>query len=430
MKDLRAGSGDKLISNIRFAPTPRFYLIMVLLIITVITALATGFELFFRLAYIIIIVSLVSLISVYLNIRKIEVSIDRRNHLLSVGEQIDKRISIRNLSVIPKTLILATDITTIPEYTSSFALGLTAKGYRSWRSTDYARQRGVFEMGPIEISTTDLLGIYKASTRHGEIDKIMVYPKIYDLRNFNIGTSQITNEGTSRKKSNILSPHASSVREYAYGDSLSRVHWKTTARANRLMSKEFDVGSSNEVVILNDLDKSVQCGRLDDSTDELSISVTASLTKRYTDSHTPVGFLSHGNDRYYIPPGIGPSHFDRTMQTLAVAKPGNNKKLQQVMTEERNIWFNHSSIIIITPSSETEWVTALSELSQFNTSITVIMINAKSYGGKHELGPTLSALDNIGVSPFVISKNDEINESLSRSFFKRSVQNLSMTKSS
>ena len=430
MKDLRAGSGDKLISNIRFAPTPRFYLIMVLLIITVITALATGFELFFRLAYIIIIVSLVSLISVYLNIRKIEVSIDRRNHLLSVGEQIDKRISIRNLSVIPKTLILATDITTIPEYTSSFALGLTAKGYRSWRSTDYARQRGVFEMGPIEISTTDLLGIYKASTRHGEIDKIMVYPKIHDLRNLHIGTSQITNEGTSRKKSNILSPHASSVREYAYGDSLSRVHWKTTARANRLMSKEFDVGSSNEVVILNDLDKSVQCGRLDDSTDELSISVTASLTKSYTDSHTPVGFLSHGNDRYYITPGIGSSHFDRTMQTLAVAKPGNGKKLQQVIAEERNIWFNNSSIIIITPSSETEWVTALSELSQFNTSITVIMVNAKSFGGKHELGPILSALDNIGISPYVINKNDELNESLSRSFFKRSVQNLSMTKSS
>ena len=403
---------------------------MVLLIITVITALATGFGLFFRLAYIIIIVSLVSLISVYLNIRKIEISIDRRNHLLSVGEQIDKRISVRNLSVIPKTLILATDITTIPEYTSSFALGLPTKGYRSWRSTDYARQRGVFEMGPIEISTTDLLGIYRATTQHGEIDKIMVYPKIHDLRNFHIGTSQITNEGTSRKKSNILSPHASSVREYAYGDSLSRVHWKTTARTNRLMSKEFDVGSSNEVVILNDLDKSVQCGRLDDSTDELSISVTASLTKSYTDSHTPVGFLSHGNDRYYITPGIGSYHFDRTMQTLAVAKPGNGKKLQQVITEERNIWFNHSSIIIITPSSEIEWVTALSELSQFNTSITVIMVNAKSFGGKHELGPILSALDNIGISPYVINKNDELNESLSRSFFKRSVQNLSMTKSS
>ena len=105
MKELRVGSGDKLISKIRLAPTSKFYLIMVLLVITMITALATGFGLFFRLAYIITIVSIVSLITVYLNIRKIEVSIDRRNHLLSVGEQIDKRVSIRNLSVIPKTLI-------------------------------------------------------------------------------------------------------------------------------------------------------------------------------------------------------------------------------------------------------------------------------------------------------------------------------------
>ena len=196
------------------------------------------------------------------------------------------------------------------------------------------------------------------------------------------------------------------------------------------MSKEFDVGSSNEVIILNDLDKSVQCGRLDDSTDELSISVTASLTKKYTDSHTPVGFLSHGNDRYYITPGIGSSHFDRTMQTLAIAKPGKNKKLQEVITEERNIWINHSSIIIITPSSEPEWVAALSELSQFNASITVIMINANSFGGKYELGPTLSALDNIGISPYLISRNDEINESLSRSFLRRSVQNLTLARSS
>jgi hypothetical protein len=118
------------------------------------------------------------------------------------------------------------------------------------------------------------------------------------------------------------------------------------------------------------------------------------------------------------------------MQTLAIAKPGENKKLQEVITEERNIWINHSSIIIITPSSEPNWVTALSELSQFNTSITVIMINANSFGGKNELGPTLSALDNIGISPYLINRNDEINESLSRSFLRRSVQNLAVTESS
>ena len=137
----------------------------------------------------------------------------------------------------------------------------------------------------------------------------------------------------ARKKSNILSPHASSVREYTYGDSLSRIHWKTTARSGRLMSKEFDVGTSNEIMILNDLDKSIQFGHFDESTTELSITLVASLIKKYSDSNIPVGFLSHGMERYYQAPNIGYSHLDRSMQILASAQAGDNKKLHHVLSD-------------------------------------------------------------------------------------------------
>ena len=205
-------------------------------------------------------------------------------------------------------------------------------------------------MGPVEISTTDLLGIYRANTLHGSPDKIMIYPKIHDLKNFQTGNSNLTNEGMARRRSNILSPHASSVREYAYGDSLSRIHWKSTARSGRLMSKEFDVGTSNEVMILNDLNDSVHVGELDESSIELSISLVASLCKKYINSNTPVGFLSYGKERYHLPPSTGSSHFDRTMEILAQAQSGDDKKLHQILNEERNIWINYTSIIVITQS--------------------------------------------------------------------------------
>ena len=383
------------------------------------TGLATGFGLFFRLGYIISVVCIISLISVYLNARKLEVTIDRRNQLLSVGEQIDKRISIRNLSVIPKTLLMVTDMTTIPEYTSSYALGLTTKGYRSWRSTDEAHRRGLFQMGPVEISTTDLLGIYRAKTLHGSSEKIMIYPKIHDLKNFQTGNSNLTNVGMARRKSHILSPHASSVREYAYGDSLSRIHWKSTARSGRLMSKEFDVGTSNEVMILNDLDDSVHVGELDQSSIELSISLVASLCKKYSNSNTPIGFMSHGEDRYYLPPSMGQSHFDRTMEILAIAQSGNDKKLHQILNEERNIWITYTSIIIITPSNNIEWVSALSELSQFNINITVILIDPVSFSGEGDQTTVISALGSIGISPFLLKKGDSMEAALSRSFSRR-----------
>ncbi len=380
------------------------------------TGLATGFGLFFRLGYIISVVCILSLFSVYLNARKLEVTIDRRNHLLSVGEQIDKRISIRNLSIIPKTLLMATDVTTIPRYTSSYAFGLTTKGYRSWRSTDEAHHRGLFQMGPVEISTSDLLGIYRAKTFHGAPEKIMIYPKIHDLKNFQAGNSNVTNEGIARKKSNILSPHASSVREYTYGDSLSRIHWKSTARSGRLMSKEFDVGTSNEVMILNDLDDSVHVGELDQSSIELSISLVASICKKYRNSNTPIGFLSHGKERYHLPSGMGVSHFDRTMEILARSQSGNDKKLHQILNEERNIWVTHTSIIIITPSDNVEWVSALSELSQFSINITVILIDPVSFSGEGDQTAVISALATIGVSPFLLRKGDSMEAALSRPF--------------
>ena len=390
-----------------------------LLIFTVITALATGFGLFFRLGYIISLVCLVSLLSIYLNIRRIEVTIDRRNHVLSTGEPIDKRISIKNLSVIPKTLLLATDLTTIPKYTSSYALGLTTKGYRSWRSTDKALQRGVFEMGPIEISTTDLLGIYRAKTFHGTTEKIMIYPKIHDLGHFQTGSSNIPSDGMARKKTNILSPHASSVREYAYGDSLSRIHWKTTARSGRLMSKEFDIGTSNEVMILNDLDKSIQFGHFDESTIELSITLVASLVKKYSDSNIPVGFLSHGKERYYLAPNVGHSHLDRTMQILATAQAGDNKKLHHVLSEERNIWMTYTSMILITSSTEIGWVGTLSELLNLKGNITVVLIDPISFGGNSDQASVVSALGTVGISPYLIGKDDSIQSAFSQSFSKQ-----------
>ena len=404
-------------------------MIILLLIITTITALATGLGIFFRLGYLISLICLVSLFSTFINIRKIEVTIDRRNHVLSVGEVIDKRIRIRNLSLIPKTLLVTTDLTTIPKYTSSYALGLTTKGYRSWRSMDKALQRGVFQMGPAEISTTDLLGLYRARSLHGTTEKIMIYPKINDLGNFQTGSSNLPSEGMARKKSNILSPHASSVREYTYGDSLSRIHWKTTARSGRLMSKEFDVGTSNEIMILNDLDKSIQFGHFDESTTELSITLVASLIKKYSDSNIPVGFLSHGMERYYQAPNIGYSHLDRSMQILASAQAGDNKKLHHVLSDERNIWVSHSSMILITSSTEIEWVGALSELLNLTADITVILIDPFSFGGESDQASVISTLGTVGISPYLIGKGDSFQSAFSQPFLNRVNGNLSEVKS-
>ena len=50
-------------------------------------------------------------------------------------------------------------------------------------------------------------------------------------------------------------PQAAGVREYSPGDPLSRVHWPTTVRRDKLMVKEFDEDSQSSVWLLLDAQK-------------------------------------------------------------------------------------------------------------------------------------------------------------------------------
>ena len=104
------------------------------------------------------------------------------------------------------------------------------------------------------------------------------------------------------------------------------------------------------------------------------------------------------------------------MEILAQAQSGDDKKLHQILNEERNIWINYTSIIVITPSNNIEWVSALSELTQFNINITVILIDPISFSGDGDQTEVISALASIGISPFLLRKGDSMEAALSRSF--------------
>ena len=61
-----------------------------------------------------------------------------------------------------------------------------------------------------------------------------------------------------RRKTQEVTPHAAGVREYAPGDSLSRIHWPITVRKDKFMVKEFDQDPQADVWIFLDGEKLVQ----------------------------------------------------------------------------------------------------------------------------------------------------------------------------
>lgn len=387
-----------------------------LIAFTLFTGMATGFGLFFRLIYILALTVALGFVWNWFNLRGLEVTVERRSRRVRVGDDVEERITVRNRSNLPKPVLEVEDLTDMPGYSNGRAISLTTKGFRSWRSMTPARKRGVYTLGPVRVSNTDAFGLFERERNFGGTDTLVVYPRTHDIPGFAIPSAYLSGESSARRRSHDLTPHAASVREYAFGDSISRVHWNSTARLGKLMSKEFDLGLSSDVWLLVDLHRDVQAGELDESTDEYAVSIAASLARKYLDAQLPAGLVAYGDRRYMLQAETGAGQFDRIMEFLAMSKAEGETPLERALPREEQLWGYHSSLVVITSSHRLEWVTALRELSRRRVRIAVILLDGQSFGGMFDSMAAVPRLYDAGIAPYVLRQGDSIPVALSRPY--------------
>ncbi|WP_162562562.1 DUF58 domain-containing protein [Salinigranum rubrum] len=108
------------------------------------------------------------------------------------------------------------------------------------------RRRGLHTVGPVSLVARDVLGLATRRFSLSETDDLLVYPRVHDLSN--------------RAKRDLLALHDTAesndrdefdrLREYVRGDSLRDVHWKTSAKRDDLIVKEFSAENRSRTVVL------------------------------------------------------------------------------------------------------------------------------------------------------------------------------------
>jgi uncharacterized protein (DUF58 family) len=88
------------------------------------------------------------------------------------------------------------------------------------------------------------------------------------------------------------------VRPYERGDSLRRIHWRATAHTGELQSKQFQVTSQLDTVILLDLRRADYPASPDDASEaaELAIVTAASIAQHVLDRYQRVGLFALARD--------------------------------------------------------------------------------------------------------------------------------------
>ncbi len=329
-----------------------------------------------------------------------------------VGDRLVERFTIRNGGWAPAVWAEVLDGSTMPDYEVSRGTGVSSYDVLRWHTEAVCLRRGLFNLGPTQLRTGDPFGIFSVAIRFPATMPLLVLPPIVPLPNIEVAPGG--RSGEARPRANLMdrTVSAASVREYAAGDSLHWVHWRTTARQGDLFVRLFESTPAGDWWILLDMDDGVQVGQGGDATDEHGVILAASLADRGIRLRRAVGMVAQGDELVWMRPQEGEGQRWEILRSLALMSRG-ERPLAEMLTRVGPSIGKNASLVIITPSADRAWVETLVPLIRQGAVPTVLLLDPPSFGGPGTMAAVRSALESLGIVHYQISK-DMLNNKESR----------------
>jgi uncharacterized protein (DUF58 family) len=244
-----------------------------------------------------------------------------------------------------------------------------------------ARKRGYYSVGPIFISTGDILGLGSSIRVEGGSENLTVYPKIVPLTSVSIPSS--SPQGTLRHTQPIFEDptRVMGKRDYVAGDSLRRVDWKSTAATGRMQVKIFEPSIALETVIFLNLRAEDYHYRMRIDSTELAIVIAASISNWVVSKGQSVGLSVNGVDPLmadklprFVPPRKGKGHLMRVLETLARVEVSENLlTLPQAIQNRRYHLSWGTTLIVITSQVEDDLLDELYQARRSGQNVVLVL---------------------------------------------------------
>ncbi len=195
---------------------------------------------------------------------------------LQRGESCGVAMSISNASRLFGATLVARD-----RVTPGGTVAVPLLRLRPGRTTNVrypvpTRRRGVVQVGPLEMSRRDPLGLVSVVRRYGTSVQVWVRPRVHPIVAVPVGLSRSMDGRVDRVPQGTIT--FSTLREYVVGDDLRNVHWRTSARVGSLMVREHvDTSLPRVVVLLDDRSGAHEPGADGESTFEAACEAAASV---------------------------------------------------------------------------------------------------------------------------------------------------------
>jgi uncharacterized protein (DUF58 family) len=386
--------------------------VVILFALCVIFAYATGFWLLFRLAYVLLVAVPLSYFWAKRNIDNLEVTVERLVDRAQVGQYAEERITIENPGIFPRVWLEVEDPSPLPDHHQGRVITLGGKSRRTWRTRTLLTRRGIYPVGPVTVSSGDPFGLFRMSRTYGNAASIIVYPGFIDLPHFTVPPANLPGEGRFRKRTHYVTPNAAGVRDYEYGDSLSRIDWKSTARLSKLMVKMFELDPASDIWIAMDLQASKQAGQGDESTEEYAVKIAASVARFFLNANRNVGYMAFGSRLDIIEGERGGQQMTHILEALALSQATGDVPIGDLLNVEGRHFGRHTTLVVITPSMDQSWVMSLLALTQRGVKVAVVLLEASTFGGAENSLMVISSLAAADIWTYLVKQGDDLSNAL------------------
>jgi uncharacterized protein (DUF58 family) len=247
-------------------------------------------------------------------------------------------------------------------------------------------QRGIFEIGPLEIAISDPFGLATTSSKAAGVTTLTVYPAIERVEPLPTAQGHDPMASSDQRSAMIgVGDEFYALRPYEVGDDTRRVHWPSTARTGELMIRQDEMPWQGRATILLD----VRAGVHNEQTLEAGVSAAASLFEASRRRHSQVRLVStDGTDSGWC---VGAQAADAVLEYLAGVQLGRENRLAAVAANLRRPGSGGSLAIITTADSPTADLEVMARLGQRFGRVVMVVLE-KKVGQQPQAAPAVDTV--------------------------------------
>jgi len=184
-------------------------------------------------------------------------------------------------------------------------------------------KRGFYAFGPAHLQSGDPFGLFSSQLDWPALDWLIIYPQVKPIEVLTLPPKEPFGEIKASQRIFEDPSRAVGIRDYQADDALKHIHWKATARRQRLQVKVYEPTTTFQLVIflnMATLPKHWQ-GTIPELL-ERAISVAASIANYAVQKRFQVGLVANGcwpqsDQPLKVLPSRSPDQLTRILEALA-----------------------------------------------------------------------------------------------------------------